>query len=84
MSIRMARRPPAGSGQATSWFPLMANRSAMRASFRSPFTGWRSIRTSRVGAIRDADRFSAQVKVTERDDDPFRFLDLVKPEATGF
>jgi len=34
-----------------------------------------------IGAIRDADRFSAQVKVTEREDDPFRFLDLVKPEA---
>ena len=34
-----------------------------------------------VGAIRDADRFSVAVKVTEREDDPFRFLDLVKPEA---
>jgi serine protease Do len=34
-----------------------------------------------VGAIRGADRFSAQVKVREREDDPFRFLDLVKPEA---
>jgi serine protease Do len=33
-----------------------------------------------VGAIRDTDRFSAQVKVTEREDDPFRFLDLVRPE----
>ncbi|MDQ1470455.1 MAG: serine protease Do, partial [Bryobacterales bacterium] len=34
-----------------------------------------------VGAIRDEDRFSAQVQVKEREDDPFRFLDLVKPEA---
>jgi serine protease Do len=33
-----------------------------------------------VGAIRDADRFSADVKVKERQDDPFRFLDLVNPE----
>jgi serine protease Do len=33
-----------------------------------------------VGAIRDMDRFSVQVKVAEREDDPFRFLDLVKPE----
>jgi serine protease Do len=34
-----------------------------------------------VGAIRGTDRFSAQVQVREREDDPFRFLDLVKPEA---
>jgi len=35
----------------------------------------------KVGAIRGTDRFSAEVKVQEREDDPFRFLDLVKPEA---
>ncbi len=34
-----------------------------------------------IGAIRDSDRFGAQVKIIEREDDPFRFLDLVKPEA---
>ena len=36
--------------------------------------------TVTVGAIRDTDRFSAKEKVAEREDDPFRFLDLVKPE----
>jgi serine protease Do len=34
-----------------------------------------------VSAIRDENRFSAEVQVKERQDDPFRFLDLVKPEA---
>jgi serine protease Do len=34
-----------------------------------------------VGAIRDNDRFTTEVQVKEREDDPFRFLDLVKPEA---
>ena len=34
-----------------------------------------------IGAIRGTDRFGAQIKVIERQDDPFRFLDLVKPEA---
>jgi serine protease Do len=33
-----------------------------------------------VEALRDTRKFHAQVKVSERDDDPFRFLDLVKPE----
>jgi serine protease Do len=35
----------------------------------------------KIGAVRDMDRFEAEVKVREREDDPFRFLDLVKPEA---
>jgi serine protease Do len=33
-----------------------------------------------VQVLRDTRKFHAQVKVSERDDDPFRFLDLVKPE----
>jgi serine protease Do len=35
----------------------------------------------KIGAVRDMDHFEAEVKVREREDDPFRFLDLVKPEA---
>jgi serine protease Do len=31
--------------------------------------------------LRDTESFHATVKVAERDNDPFRFLDLVKPEA---
>lgn len=34
-----------------------------------------------IGALRGSDRFGARVRVEEREDDPFRFLDLVKPEA---
>jgi len=30
--------------------------------------------------LRDTEKIRTQVKVAERDDDPFRFLDLVKPE----
>lgn len=36
--------------------------------------------TVRIGVQRGSDKFTAEVKVEERDDDPFRFLDLVKPE----
>jgi serine protease Do len=34
----------------------------------------------KVEALRGNQKISAQVKVEERDDDPFRFVDLVKPE----
>jgi serine protease Do len=34
-----------------------------------------------IEVLRDKDKIKAQVKVAEREDDPFRFLDLVKPEA---
>lgn len=34
-----------------------------------------------IQAMRGTETFSARVKVSEREDDPFRFLDLVKPEA---
>jgi len=33
-----------------------------------------------VEALRGADKISTQVKVEEREDDPFRFVDLVKPD----
>lgn len=33
-----------------------------------------------VGILRGHDNLSVKVEVVERDDDPFRFLDLVKPE----
>ena len=36
--------------------------------------------TITLEVLRDTQRIPAQVKVSERDDDPFRFLDLVKPE----
>lgn len=36
--------------------------------------------TVTVGVLRGADKLSLKVKVEERDDDPFRFVDLVKPE----
>ena len=34
-----------------------------------------------IKALRGTDGFTAQVTVAEREDDPFRFLDLVNPEA---
>jgi serine protease Do len=34
-----------------------------------------------INALRGTEKVSASVKVSEREDDPFRFLDLVKPEA---
>ncbi len=33
-----------------------------------------------INVLRGADKVQTQVKVAEREDDPFRFLDLVKPE----
>jgi serine protease Do len=36
--------------------------------------------TVAVEALRGTQKISARVKVAERDDDPFRFVDLVKPE----
>lgn len=35
----------------------------------------------KIKALRGHDNITADVKVAERDDDPFRFVDLVKPEA---
>jgi serine protease Do len=37
--------------------------------------------TAEIEVLRDAEKIRTQVKVAEREDDPFRFLDLVKPEA---
>ncbi len=34
-----------------------------------------------IEVLRDTEKIRTQVKVAEREDDPFRFLDLVKPEA---
>jgi serine protease Do len=34
-----------------------------------------------VEVLRDTEKIRTRVKVSEREDDPFRFLDLVKPEA---
>jgi serine protease Do len=34
-----------------------------------------------VEALRGTDKIKTQIKVAERDNDPFRFLDLVKPET---
>ncbi len=34
-----------------------------------------------IEVLRDTEKLETKVKVAERDDDPFRFLDLVKPEA---
>ncbi len=34
-----------------------------------------------IEVLRDTQKIKTKVKVAERDDDPFRFLDLVKPEA---
>jgi serine protease Do len=34
-----------------------------------------------IEVLRDTEKIKTQVKVAEREDDPFRFLDLVKPEA---
>jgi serine protease Do len=37
--------------------------------------------TVEIEVMRDTQKIATKVKVAERDDDPFRFLDLVKPEA---
>jgi len=37
--------------------------------------------TVEVQALRDTEKITAQIQVAERDNDPFRFLDLVKPET---
>ena len=37
--------------------------------------------SAELEVLRDTQTFHATVKVAERDNDPFRFLDLVKPEA---
>jgi serine protease Do len=37
--------------------------------------------TAEIEVLRDMQRIRTKVKVAEREDDPFRFLDLVKPEA---
>jgi S1-C subfamily serine protease len=34
-----------------------------------------------IEVLRDTQQIKTKVKVAEREDDPFRFLDLVKPEA---
>jgi len=36
--------------------------------------------TMDIEVLRDTEKIDTKVKVAERDDDPFRFLDLVKPE----
>jgi serine protease Do len=37
--------------------------------------------TVEVQALRDTEKITAQIQVAERENDPFRFLDLVKPET---
>jgi serine protease Do len=48
--------------------------------FQTALYGFALNATVNMEVLRDTQRIPAQVKVSERDDDPFRFLDLVKPE----
>jgi serine protease Do len=48
--------------------------------FQTALYGFALNQTINIEVLRDTQRIPAQVKVSERDDDPFRFLDLVKPE----
>ena len=48
--------------------------------FQTALYGFALNQTITMEVLRDTQRIPAQVKVSERDDDPFRFLDLVKPE----
>jgi serine protease Do len=48
--------------------------------FQTALYGFALNATVNVEVLRDTQTIPAQVKVSERDDDPFRFLDLVKPE----
>jgi serine protease Do len=48
--------------------------------FQTALYGFQLNQTITMEVLRDTQRIPAQVKVSERDDDPFRFLDLVKPE----
>jgi serine protease Do len=55
--------------------PVRDARQFEMALYRVPLNG-----TVEVEVLRGGSSLSAKVKVTERDDDPFRFMDLVKPE----
>jgi len=55
--------------------PLNGAREFETALYRVPLN-----QMVKVEALRGNQKISAQVKVEERDDDPFRFVDLVKPE----
>jgi serine protease Do len=48
--------------------------------FQTALYGFALNQTVNMEVLRDTQKIPAQVKVSERDDDPFRFLDLVKPE----
>ncbi len=48
--------------------------------FQTALYSFQLNQTINMEVLRDTQRIPAQVKVSERDDDPFRFLDLVKPE----
>jgi serine protease Do len=48
--------------------------------FQTALYGFQLNQTITMEVLRDTQRIPAQLKVSERDDDPFRFLDLVKPE----
>jgi serine protease Do len=48
--------------------------------FQTALYGFALNQTINMEVLRDTQKIPAQVKVSERDDDPFRFLDLVKPE----
>jgi len=48
--------------------------------FQTALYGFALNATVNMEVQRGTQRIPAQVKVSERDDDPFRFLDLVKPE----
>jgi serine protease Do len=54
---------------------LYNSREFQTALYRIPLN-----QTVTVEALRGEDKVTASIKVEERDDDPFRFVDLVKPE----
>lgn len=58
-------------------------RSMMNArQFQTALYSIRLNQVIEVGVLRGTEKLTAKVTVSERDDDPFRFLDLVKPEES--
>src|SRR5438067_3315780 len=55
--------------------PMESSREFETALYSVPLN-----QTVSVEALRGGKKISAKVKVAEREDDPFRFVDLVKPE----
>jgi serine protease Do len=75
--------PAAAGGLQPSDIVVSLNGKSMRSAreFEVNLYSIRLNQTVDIEVLRDAETIKTKVKVAEREDDPFRFLDLVKPEA---